>query len=121
MSDANDLKRNAEKMASMDEEFSFSFAAPMQELHEIAIISIARGTNVPLAEQAYKRRSEIQAANKQELADEVLRALDIDKRDIGSAAKQRPLHVVGHDKPWSIDICTTRTGHGGAATSQLRT
>ena len=42
MSDANDLKRNAEEMASMDEEFSFSFAAPMQELHEIAIISIAR-------------------------------------------------------------------------------
>ena len=81
----------------------------MQELHEIAIISIVGGTNVPLAEQAYKRRSEIQAANKQELADEVLRALDIDKRDIGSAAKQRPLHVVGHDKPWSIDICTTRT------------
>lgn len=63
----------------MDEDLSFSFSAPMQELHEIAIISIVGGTNVPLAEKANKRRSEIQANNKQELAGEVLRALDIDK------------------------------------------
>ena len=63
---------------------------------------------MPLAEQAYKRRSEIQAANRQELAGEVLRALDIEKKDIGGAVEQCPLHIVGHDKPWSIDICTTR-------------
>ena len=96
-------------MEDMDEEFSFSFSAPMQELHEIAIVSISGGTNVPLAEKANKRRSEIQANNKQELAGEVLRALDIDKKEIGGAVEQRPLHVLGHDAPWSIDICTTRT------------
>ena len=109
MSDSNAPKRNADSMEDMDEEFSFSFSAPMQELHEIAIISIAGGTNVPLAERAYKRRSEIQANNKQELAGEVLRALDINKKEIGVAVEQRSLHVLGHDKPWSIDICTTRT------------
>ena len=109
MSDSNAAKRNAEAMTAMDEEFSFTFATPMQELHEIAIISIAGGTNVPLAEQAYKRRWEIEASNKQELAGEVLRALGIAKKDIGGAVEQRPLHVLGHDKPWNIDICTTRT------------
>ena len=85
MSYSNAAKRNAEAMTAMDEEFSFTFATPMQELHEIAIISIAGGTNVPLAEQAYKRRWEIEASNKQELAGEVLRALDIDKKEIGGA------------------------------------
>ena len=45
----------------------------------------ATPTNVPLAEQAYKRRTEIQTANRQELAVEVLRALNIDKKDIGGA------------------------------------
>ena len=38
---------------AMDDDLDFSFSAPMQELHEIAIISIAGGTNVPLAEKAY--------------------------------------------------------------------
>ena len=65
MSDSSALKRNAEVIADMDEDLSFSFSAPMQELHEIAIISIVGGTNVPLAEKANKRRSEIQANNKQ--------------------------------------------------------
>ena len=96
MSDSNAQKRNAAAM-DQDEDFSFSFSTPMQELHEIAIISIAGGTNVPLAEQAYKRRWEIEASNKQELAGEVLRALDIAKKDIGGAVEQRPLHVLGHD------------------------
>ena len=92
---------------AMDDDVDFSFSAPMQELHEIAIISIAGGTNVPLAEKAYKRRSEIEANNKQELAGEVFRHLDI--AEIGGAVEQRPLHVLGHDKPWTIDICTTKS------------
>lgn len=87
---------------------AFTFAQPKDELHEIAIVHVEGGTNVPLSEQANKRRLEIMAHNREELAIQIFNRLQVPASDRGDAVEPRPLSIIGHEKPWSIDIATAR-------------
>jgi hypothetical protein len=93
-------------MSDSDEE-PIKFGERRSELFEMAIITVEGGTSRVLSDTAAKRRMEILAANRQELALEVFKALEIPPQMRGDAVEPRAIHVVGHDKPWSVDVCTT--------------
>ena len=95
-------------MSDSDEE-PIRFGETRSALHEIAIIGIQGGTQVSLEEGAQKRYQEIMAANRENLALAVFKELNIPLEMQGQAVEPRALCVVGHTKPWTMDICTTTT------------
>lgn len=64
---------------------------------------------VSLEGAAQKRYNEIYAANREQLALAVLNELEIPAEQRGQAVEPRPLHIVGHATPWTIDVCTVTT------------
>jgi hypothetical protein len=92
-------------MSDSDEE-PIKFGSRRSELFELAVVTVEGGTNRSLSDAASKRRMEILAANRQELAIEVFKALEIPAQLRGDAVEPRAIHIVGQQKPWTIDVCT---------------